>query len=76
MKNRIQNTKTFKSAEKFRQKIYSSLKEIEYITHIYGLAKRLGWEYVLQSQKMNKIEKGILEDLLREDELLKPIGDE
>jgi ribosomal protein S24E len=67
MKNRIINTKTFVSQEKFRQKIYSSLKEIEYIEHIYGLAKRRGWEYTLQSQKMNKIEKGIIEDLLRED---------
>lgn len=67
MKNRIQNTKTFLSSEKFRQKIYSSLKEIEYIEHIYGIAKRLGWEYVLQSQKMNNIEKGIIEDLLSED---------
>jgi hypothetical protein len=67
MKNRIQNTNTFKSAEKFRQKIYSSLKEIEYITHIYGIAKRIKWEDVLLSQKMNKIEKGIIEDLLRED---------
>jgi len=71
MKDRIQNTETFVSLEKFRQKIYSSLREIEYIEHIYGLAKRLTWEYVLQSQKMNNIEKGILRDLLAEDKFLK-----
>lgn len=64
MRNQIEETKVFKSLEKFRRKIYSSAKNIAEIERLYGISERLGFEYMVQSQSPNNVDKAIIKELL------------
>ncbi len=64
MRNKIEVTKNFQSLEKFRKKIYSSPKNISEIERLYGISERLGFDYMVQSQNPNSIDKIIIKELL------------
>ena len=57
-------TKAFKNLEKFKQNIFSSPKNIKEIEHLHGIAERLGFDYMVQSQKPNNTDIIIIKELL------------
>lgn len=65
MREKIENTSVFKGLEKFRKKIYSSHKNVIEIERLYGMAERLGYEYMIQSQNPNNIDRLIIKELLQ-----------
>jgi ribosomal protein S24E len=64
MREQIINTEIFKNLENFRRKIYSSPKNIMEIERLYGIANRLGFDYMIQNQNPNNIDKLIIKELL------------
>lgn len=66
MREKIENTSVFKGLEKFRKKIYSSPKNIAEIERLYGISERLGFEYMVQSQNPNNIDRLIIKEILDE----------
>jgi hypothetical protein len=64
MREKIINTEVFQNLEKFRQKIYSSAKNIAEIERLYGISERLGFDYMVQNQKPNVIDKLIIKEIL------------
>ena len=64
MRDKIMNTKLFKGLEPFKQKIYSNPKNIKDLEHLYGIAERLGFDYMVQSQHPNNADKLIVKELL------------
>lgn len=64
MRDKIMKTAVFLGLEKFKQKIYSNPKNIKEIEHLYGIAERLSFEYMVQSQNPNNTDKLIVKELL------------
>lgn len=64
MREIIEQTNVFKNLESFKKKIYSSSKNIKEIARLYGIAERLGFEYMIQSQKPNSIDAKIIKELI------------
>ena len=64
MREKVQNTASFLKLENFKKRIYSNSKNIAEIERLYGIALRLGVEYMVQSQNPNRTEKLIINDLL------------
>jgi len=64
MRDKIIDTKVFQGLEKFKQKIYSNPKNIKEIEHLYGVAQRQGFDYMVQSQNPNNTDKLIVKELL------------
>ncbi len=64
MRDKIMNTKLFKGLEPFKQKIYSNPKNIKEIEHLYGIAERISFDYMVQSHNPNNTDKLIVKELL------------
>lgn len=64
MREIIEQTNVFKNLEVFKKKIYSSSKNIKEIVRLYGISERLGFEYMIQSQKPNSIDAKIIKELI------------
>jgi len=64
MRDKIIDTKVFQGLEKFKQRIYSNPKNIKEIEHLYGVAQRQGFDYMVQSQNPNNTDKLIVKELL------------
>lgn len=64
MREKIELTQAFKALEVFKKKIYSSSKNIKEITRLYGIADRLGFDYMMQAQKPNSTDAKIIKELI------------
>lgn len=64
MREVIEQTNVFKSLETFKKRIYSSSKNIQEITRLYGIADRLGFYYMMQAQKPNSTDAKIIQELI------------
>ncbi len=64
MREVIEQTNVFKSLETFKKRIYSSSKNIQEITRLYGIADRLGFDYMMQAQKPNSTDAKIIQELI------------
>jgi len=64
MLEKIQQTQTFINLEAFRQKIYSTKKEVDLLAHLFEVAKNRGFDYMVQTQHPNTVEINIIKELL------------
>ena len=68
MKQKIEQTQVFQNLEKFRKRIYSNPKNVAEIERLYGIAERLGFDYMVQNQSPNRVDKDIIHEILLSNE--------